>query len=496
MTGRAPTVAVYVEAPPALAAKAAWVLGTLLAPAGGRTAVVRDRGAAAGCALAYAPEPVPGVPTLPFAPEAAAAIEAKRPVSGHAFAPMQVGGKAVAGAFPVGGDGFAAPFDLIASAFVLLACWDEFTSAERDQHGRLPFAASVYAHADALRLGEPAVDGYARIVRALVDGRRAEAGLPPLPGVDWGEGEAGRARFALALTHDVDGLKRWTRRGWLAAGKRTVGAVRTRDFKKARFELGGTAYGLVRDVPRGEDPYWTFPHLLSREDELGVASTFFLLAGHGHPIDGSQPGVYRRRLPDLLRLLGLHHREVGLHGNHADGRDAAALADHRSSLGELAGQTIDGIRYHYLKCAYHETLPLLDAAGFAYDTSIAFAEREGFRCGCSFPFHPYDVRRDRPLAVTELPLGLMDSTLQEKKYRALDAAAAAEAAPAALRPLAGSGGAAAILWHHNRFHPWVGQGYGDVYWQLVDWVREQGGVALPAGEVVRRWRAATGETTL
>lgn len=219
-----------------------------------------------------------------------------------------------------------------------------------------------------------------------------------------------------------------------------------------------------------------------------------MLACHSHPINGVQPGVYHRRLPRLLRLLREHGREIGLHGNHRDARDLAVLREDRDALAERAGLAIDGMRYHYLKCTYHDTLPLLDAAGFAYDSSLAFAEREGPRCGFSHPFHPYDVRRDRPLALVEVPLAVMDSSLQEKKYRGLDATAAGEAARAVLERLRDAGGGAAVLWHHNRFHPYVGRGYGDVYWDLLAWATRAGGVLLPAGEVARRWRARAGET--
>jgi hypothetical protein len=53
-----------------------------------------------------------------------------------------------------------------------------------------------------------------------------------------------------------------------------------------------------------------------------------------------------------------------------------------------------------------------------------------------------------------------------------------------------------VLWHQNRFHPHVGRGYGDVYWHLLGWAREQGAALLPAGELVRRWKARAGENEL
>ena len=151
-----------------------------------------------------------------------------------------------------------------------------------------------------------------------------------------------------------------------------------------------------------------------------------------------------------------------------------------------------GIRYHYLRCLYHETLPLLERAGFDYDTSLAFAEHEGFRCGCSFPFRPYHLGEERPLDLVELPLAVMDGSLQEPHYRGLDAAGAERAAAAVLDRVGRSGGGVSILWHNNRFDRRAARGYDGVYWRLVDRALLEGAWATSADAVVARWREATG----
>jgi len=554
---------VYLDTPDGFARKAEWVLATMLAALGVPLRVVRDRSEAAACVLAYALAPVPGVPTLPCSGDAIDLIAHSRRLPNNSFRLYHhaesgsgatgprtgvsgvsdaggvtgvsdasgVSGKdgvnvsrhaALLGAFPVQADGFAASFDVIASAFVLLAAWDERTSAVRDRYGRLPYDESLFARNTALgprALVDPPVDAYVALLRDLLTPRLAALRLPPLPHLTWddlgpaeasdrtggtrgdgeqGDGEAAACggRFAVALTHDVDNVKRWTARGLGGALKRAAQAALANDFARARWEAFGLARALAWDMPRGADPYWTFPDLLEREDRAGVTSTFFVIASHGAAIDGARPEVYHERMPRLARLLRRHAREVGLHGNQRDRDDAAALREDRAVLAERVGTTVDGMRYHYLRCLYHETLPLLDGEGFVYDTSLAFGEHEGYRCGFSHPFHPYDLAHDRPLALVELPLAVMDSTLQERHYRALAAPDAREAALAALRPLTRSRGAAALLWHHNRFDPYVGRGYGPVYWDLLDWIRRHGGVATSAIDIVKRWQRRAGETTL
>ena len=175
--------------------------GDAAGAAGAAPRIVREREAAGGCALAYAPEPVPGVPTIPLrrrgdGPARSAAARCRRRVRAFATAGRRRAGgagRAPSAPSPRPRGGFAAPFDLVASAFVLLACWDERTSVERDRFGRLPYSASVFAANPDLRIEEPAVDGYVALLRALLAPRLDELGLEPLPpaGWMWGDGAAG-----------------------------------------------------------------------------------------------------------------------------------------------------------------------------------------------------------------------------------------------------------------------------------------------------------------
>ena len=484
----APELIVFIGVPAAFAPRAAWVLETILAPLGRKAAVTRDPAQAGGAALAYAAGPVPGVPTIPCDAGAMDLVAAGRPLPAGAFAAHESGD--VVAAWPAGQDsGFAVPFDLVASAFVLLACWDERTSGERDKYGRLPYAASVFAANPELRIDEPAVDRYVELLRGALAPRLAELALPPLPapGSSWGA----RGRFAVALTHDLDNLWRWTRRGFAAAGYRTARAARHLEGRSVVRELGDGADWLARHSWRRTDPFWTFPQILHGEDARGVSSTFYVIARHTHKQDGNQPRTYGKRIPEALRLVTEARREVGLHGNDADRLQLAAVARDRGDLAVRSGRPVTGIRYHYLRCLYHETLPLLEQAGFTYDTTMAFAEHEGFRCGCSFPFRPYSLAEERPLELVELPLAVMDGTLQEPHYRGLPAADAERAAAAVLARALHSGGAVSLLWHNNRFDKRVSRGYDTVYWRLLDQTLAHGGWCSSAADIVARWKEAT-----
>jgi hypothetical protein len=216
-----------------------------------------------------------------------------------------------------------------------------------------------------------------------------------------------------------------------------------------------------------------------------------VIARHTHKQDGNQPETYASRIPRALAIVTDAGREVGLHGNDADRSSLAALEEDRHSLSGRSGRAVAGIRYHYLRALYHETLPMLEKAGFTYDTTLAFAEHEGFRCGCSFPFRPYSLAEERPLDLVELPLAVMDGTLQEPHYRGLGAKEAELAAASLLGRALRSGGAVSLLWHNNRFDRRVSRGYDKVYWRLVDQALSHGAWCASAEEIVARWKETT-----
>jgi hypothetical protein len=73
--------------------------------------------------------------------------------------------------------------------------------------------------------------------------------------------------------------------------------------------------------------------------------------------------------------------EVGLHGSFAASEDGGALAAELAGLRAETGLPVAGVRFHYLRFRYHETVRWLEAAGARYDSSLAFSEAPGFAAG-------------------------------------------------------------------------------------------------------------------
>ena len=350
--------------------------------------------------------------------------------------------------------------DEVADAFFHLARVEEAAwpgkPARLDEHGRFLGAWS-------------SLDPLAPPLERL----RARLGVDP---PRWGG-----ARFAVALTHDVDVPWRWSRVGVRGAASRVKQALGRRQLGTAVAEAGALGAAPVHRV-RGTDPYWSFDRIVGGETARGARSTFFLMAGHAHPADGPSAETYDRVRPRLVELLDGAGAEVGLHGSYTAAGDDAVLGAEKARLDAL-GPAVRGQRYHYLRVRPHENLASLPGLGIAYDSSLGFPDAIGFRAGIAQPFRPWDLAAGRPHDLVEIPLAVMDVTLGEERYAWLSARDAEPRILALLDRAAEQGGGFAILWHSEWFDGAPHRGWEDLYFRVIDAVAERGGVCMSAGDL-------------
>ncbi len=420
--------AIAVDAPAAVAAKAAYALEELV------------RISAATAAVSYPSGPLPASET------------AWRLFSGDDVVKPRAGEHGLVDF----GDGVS---DIVMSTFWHLSRWEERPGSVRDERGRFPASAALF-------------DPEGAAADHLVERFRKVAGAPP-PGP-----------LTVALTHDIDTPWRWSgaRAVAGAAARVKVAALSGRPQELAR-ELRGLA-GLPAHRARGTDPNWSFERICEIERSHGGFSTYFILAGHHHPADGAAPRVYERVRPAVVTQVLAQGDELGLHPSYTASDDLGLIAEERARLEALAGGAVRGVRFHYLRHDAHGTLPELDRLGFAYDSSQGYADRPGMRAGLSFPYRPYDLAADRPLELLELPLVVMDATLAEDRYLGLAPDDGLDRAVATLERAAQAGGTVSVLWHNDRFDPAYARGWDRAYERLLGWVRERGGRLCTAADAV------------
>ena len=370
------------------------------------------------------------------------------------------------------------PVDLIGGVGRLLALLDESQVAEPNRGAGGVFGVAALPAGRREMLAEPLVDWH---VAALLE-RLERAGLPIAARLPrWPRG----ARYAVVLTHDVDGAGLHDVRELLRT------AVRGVRYRSADV-LAGSAAGLAGWLAGRPDPHFRFASWADLERRLGVRSAFFVHARAGGPRHPHDP-TYAVNDSDRWKILGELARdgwEIGVHAGISAGKATVHLAGERSRLEAIVGHPVRGLRHHYWRLDWREptrTFRRQAEAGYLYDTSIAWRDRIGFRAGTSLPYHPFDSL-GRLTAVLEIPTTVMDGHLFQHHRWSNDEAAAG------VRQMIGvvgrAGGVLNLNWHQETF--W--NGFGNAGWRTVyeDVVADlaadpHGWVATP-GEVAMWWQ--------
>jgi hypothetical protein len=315
----------------------------------------------------------------------------------------------------------AAP-DLLGSAFFCLTRYEELVSAERDDRERFPATASIAYRGGFL--DRPLVDEYVGLLwQALV--RR------------WPRLQRRARAFRVLPSHDVD--HPFAREPRLRTAAADV--LKRRDAQLAALRL-----------VRGPRLYETFEWTMDESERRGLRSAFYFIGGH---TAGAIDGEYTLADEPIRRILRrIHERghEIGLHLSYGTFRDPEASAREadtlRGTLDELGiDQPLLGGRQHYLRWENPITWQNWEDAGLAYDSTLGYSDRPGFRCGTCRDFPVFNLRTRRQLALRERPLVAMDVTLL--LHLGLDEAAGAAAVAPLREACRAHGGDFTLLWHNN-----------------------------------------------
>jgi hypothetical protein len=215
-------------------------------------------------------------------------------------------------------------------------------------------------------------------------------------------------RWAASITHDLDVVDLWPAFTALRLGELT----RKRKFA-AGLEVVGAALGSVL----GDPVAGAARGVLDAERAAGVRSTWFVLCEtptiatmRAGDVTYRPEGRRARRIVERVREAG---NEVGLHGSFATTTDADRFAAQRRRLAALVEREVTGVRQHYIRMRPGPTHAAMKQAGFTYDASYGFPDRNGFRLGVADVVPGWDASRAAASGLDEVPLMWMDRALSK-----------------------------------------------------------------------------------
>ncbi|HEY2013013.1 MAG TPA: polysaccharide deacetylase family protein [Bryobacteraceae bacterium] len=337
-----------------------------------------------------------------------------------------------------GDKAIACSTDLLTVLVLVLSRFEETQRPERDEHGRFPATAAIAYRRHFLE--RPIVDEYGFAFE--------EAMLRLIP--RW---QAGRRRLRVKLSHDIDDV------GVPFRVKTVAGhALRRKNVRAALTDCASTvssvlprSLAMVQELVR-----------LSLDRELDSAlywkATAWSRFDTGYDI--SHPKVAR-----VLAWARERSVEMGVHPAYDTFRAPDRLRAEVDRLRKALGVDRPGGRQHFLRWA-PETWADWEKCGMAYDSSVGFADRVGFRAGTSIPYLPWSFVEDRALHLLEIPLIVMDVTLLQ--YMNLEASRAVEAVRRLRDSCAVAGGVFTVLWHNSAL---LDPAYRRIYPPILDLLR-------------------------
>ena len=281
--------------------------------------------------------------------------------------------------------------DLIGSSFFMLTRWEEYVVKQRDDYDRFPLQASLAHRAGFYQ--QPVVNQYVDLLWRLL--QHLDPSLTRK-----------KRNFRVVPTHDVVRTRRW--RGLRQSLRVPFHSLTVeKDPGRALRHLRNLA-----EVKVGlkDDPYDTFDYLMRAAEKFGLHARFYFMAGGETPHDNHYR-IDQRSVQDLLEMINNRGHRIGFCPSFNAYTRPLLWQQERDTLRALAPQKVTKGRQHLLRFEVPSTWQIWDDGGMTVDSSMAYPEQPGFRCGTCYAFPVFNFLTRQTLSLYESPLICADTTL-------------------------------------------------------------------------------------
>ena len=335
--------------------------------------------------------------------------------------------------------------DIFASSFYMLTRWEEYAYKERDGHDRFPAHESLAFKNNFL--SRPIVNEYVEMLWNMLSHL----------GVDQ---ERKERLFNLVLTHDVDFTKKYCNA--LSGIKEIVGdVVKRRDLRKAflNLKLKCKSHFL------SNDPYNTFDYLMTISEQLGVKSHFFFM-GKGETDFDNNYKTTDRFVQSLVKNIKSRGHLIGMHPSYNAFKKNALFQQEKNELENSFDSEIKFGREHYLRFEVPTTWQIWNDNEMEWDSTMGYADKEGFRCGTCYEFPVYNILTQRVLSLKEKPLVVMEGSFMTYQNQ-LSAEEMTKRIIDLISTVKKYNGDFVFLWHNSSFNDKNYLKYRDVYERVL-----------------------------
>ena len=322
--------------------------------------------------------------------------------------------------------------DILAAAVFMLCRYEEINNQVQDQHGRFPAVESV-AYKQCF-LDQPLIDRYGLILEAWM-----KTLIPR-----W---QPAVRNFKLYLSHDIDQISPY-REKFHGIKKITHDLIKKRDITEASRSIRLFYIQVLN--PRRTAEYLSIFELAELSKRYNQVSHFHFMSSISGKFDSGYDAGSNVILDCMRKLQNEEHR-IGFHPSYHTIENQELFMQEKKSLEEALGITLHGGRQHYLRFRVPDTWNMWARAGMLYESTLGYADHEGFRAGTCYIYKPFDLEKNREINLLEIPIIVMDSTL--KNYRKLTPEKGLHIIMKSASRCKEVGGTFTLLWHNNLLDP-------------------------------------------
>jgi hypothetical protein len=315
------------------------------------------------------------------------------------------------------------PFDLFASGFFMLTCYNEYLINKKDKYDR--YRASQSMNFKAGFLEKPMINFYALELKNIL--------AQKFPGLQFKQN-----KFVYQATFDIDIAYSYLEKGFLLNLAGFMRALLLSDFVdfRNRFQV----------IFRGKkDPFDTYDYILKICDTYQIKTLFFFLLGDRSQFD-KNISFQNEQYQQLIQKIA-DKTDVGIHLSFRSHVSNKLMQREMDRLTKIAGKPILRNRFHYLRFNIPASYLRLMKIGIKEDYSLGHASRIGFRAGTCTPFYFFNLMRNEKTDFKIYPFAFMDSTLNH--YNRLSARESLAKILSIIKSVKQVEGPCIGLWHNS-----------------------------------------------
>jgi hypothetical protein len=280
------------------------------------------------------------------------------------------------------------PFDILAASFYLLSRYEEYTDFEPDKHGRFNYKSSLAWQHHFLET--PLIDAWADHLKQLLQSHYPDLSFQTVT-------------FQHISTIDIDFVYRYKGYEGKKQFLKLANALAQKRVKDAAEQLRVFA-GFSKD------PYDTYAYIESIVIKSRAQLMYFFLTRSDTAFDKN----IAHTSYDYKKAIAHLHADaiIGLHPSYYTLEHTDWLAEEKKRLEKLSGKIIYHSRQHYLRFHLPESYTALIQSGIAYDYSMMYADRCGFRASTCKPFHFFNLKNNEATMLQIHSPVVMDTTLR------------------------------------------------------------------------------------